>query len=367
MKRAASILIVAILIVAVCALAQEGREAYQEVFRSWRQTDPGLARDAATAGAALGARAEKAAEEAAKYAAARKAFLDLEQGTMDASGRSLETVAGPSEAPESSRNSELNVATAGSAASASIEAIGSDPDRGLQQLRQSIERERVALTILGNAIRDRQTAIATATRATEAVEQARMKVSDHYQALAMALQQASQETLRQGSAWADYYRTLSDGARGVQPGAAPPVTGVVTGARPASPAPAAPSARSNAPVPLSRYVGAWTYPVRNALYHGAEPEFVDLVVHEENGQAAGTLYARFKLPSGSSGDPILRFDFAGSFQNARSQSFSLETSDGAKGTVELLPGPAFNLIEVNFSTEARPGKIRQANFLLVKK
>jgi hypothetical protein len=362
MKRAAGILIVA-----GCALAQEGREAYREAFRSWRQADPGLERDAATAGAALGARTEKVAAEAAKYAAARKAFLDLQQGTMDASGRSPEAVAAPPEAPESTRNSELNVASANSAASSSIEAIGNDPDRGLQQLRQSIEKERAALTILSNAIRDRQTAMATATRATEGVEQARTKVADHYQSLAMALQQASQETLRQGSAWADYYKTLSDGARGVQAGGGTPVTGVVTGVRPVNPAPAAPSGRSITPVPLSRYVGAWTYPLRNTLFHGAEPEFVDLVVHEENGKAAGTLYARFKLPSGSSGDPILRFDFAGSFQSARSQSFSLETSDGAKGTIELIPGPAFNLIEVNFSTEARPGKVRQANFLLVKK
>jgi hypothetical protein len=127
------------------------------------------------------------------------------------------------------------------------------------------------------------------------------------------------------------------------------------------------SGRSITPVPLSRYVGAWTYPVRNTLFHGAEPDFVDLVVHEDNGRAAGTLYARFKLPQGSSGDPTLRFDFAGNFQNSRLQSFSLQTSEGAKGTIELIPGPAFNLIEVNFITEARPGKVRQANFLLVKK
>lgn len=366
MKRATIILMVA-----ACALAQDGREAYREAFRNWRQADPALEKDAATAGAALGARAEKVAAETAKYAAARKAFFDLEQGTMDASGRSLEAVATPPEALESSRNSELTVVTASSAANASIEAIGNDPDRGLQQLRQSIERERAALTALSSAIRDRQTAIAAATGAAEAAEQARVKVAGHYQSLAMALQQAGQETSRQGSAWADYYRTLSDGARGVPPAGAAPVTGAatgaVTGARPVNPTPAAPSGRPAAPVPISRYVGAWTYPVRNTLFYGAEPEFVDLVVHEENGRAAGTLYARFKLPSGSSGDPILRFDFAGSFQNARSQSFSLETSDGAKGTVELLPGPAFNLIEVNFTTEARPGKVRQGNFLLVKK
>jgi hypothetical protein len=361
-KRAAGIVIVA-----GCALAQEGRESYQEAFRSWRQADPVLERDAAAGGAALPTRAGKVAEETAKYTAARKAFLDLQQGTMDASARSLEAVLAAAEAPESTRNSELSVTTANSAARSSIEAIGSDPDRGLQQLRQSIEKEQAALTILTTAIQDRQTAMATALKTTEAAEQARTKVAGHYQMLAMALQQASQETSRQGAAWTDYYRTLSDGARGVQSGGVAPVTGSVTGVRPVSPAPTAPSGRSLTPVPLSRYVGAWTYPVRNTLFHGAEPEFVDLVVHEENGQATGTLYARFKLPFGSSGDPILRFDFTGSFQNARTQSFSLQTSDGAKGTIELIPGTAFNLIEVNFTTEARPGKVRQANFLLVKK
>ena len=170
----------------------------------------------------------------------------------------------------------------------------------------------------------------------------------------------------QGSAWADYYRTLSAGARGVQPGVTGGAT-PVTGVRPVNPATPAPSARSITPVPLSRYVGAWTYPLRNTLYKGAEPESIDLVVREQNGQASGTLFARFRLSGGSSDDPTLRFDFAGSFQNARSQSFTLLTSEGAKGTIELIPGPAFNLLEVNFTTEARPGTIRQATFLLVKK
>ena len=45
----------------------------------------------------------------------------------------------------------------------------------------------------------------------------------------------------------------------------------------------------------------------------------------------------------------------------------MTTSGGAKGTLELIPGPAFNLLEVNFSTDEKPGTVRQANFLLVKK
>jgi hypothetical protein len=140
--------------------------------------------------------------------------------------------------------------------------------------------------------------------------------------------------------------------------------GLVTGVRPVNPAPAAPSGRSITPVPLSRYVGAWTYPLRNTLFQGAEPEFADLVVHEENGQAAGTLYARFKLPFGSSGDPILRFDFAGSFQNARSQSFSLETSEGPKAPSADPQRRSICSSELHNGSPAR--KVRQANFLLMR-
>jgi hypothetical protein len=352
-----------VLLVLGCALAQDSREAYEEAFRNWRQADPGLERDAATAGAALTPRAEKVGAEAAKYSAARKAFLSLQQGTMDASGRSLEAVAVASETPDAAKNSETIVTAATRAATASINAIGNDPDRGLQQLRQSIERERAVLTVLSSAIRDRQNLLGAATKSTEAAEEARMKVADHYQMLAAAFQQAGQQTVQQGSAWADYYRTLAEGARAVELSvSAPPA---ITGVKPA--APALPPTTSGRVIPLTRYVGAWTYPLRNALFYGAEPEFVDLVVHEENGQGTGTLFARFKLPAGSTGDPTLRFDFSGPFKNTRSQSFNLETSDGAKGTIELIPGPAFNLLEVNFTTETRPGKVHQANFLLVKK
>ena len=73
------------------------------------------------------------------------------------------------------------------------------------------------------------------------------------------------------------------------------------------------------------------------------------------------------LPQGSIGDPTVRFDFEGAFQSTRNQSFALVTSNGAKGSVELIPGPAFNLLEVSFTTEDKPGTVRQGNFLLIKK
>ena len=91
------------------------------------------------------------------------------------------------------------------------------------------------------------------------------------------------------------------------------------------------------------------------------------MVREENGRASGTLTARFKMPPGSTGDPVVKFEFTGEFNSARNQVFNLTTSDGAKGTIELIPGPAFNLLEVNFQTEAKPGKIRQAQRRVAEK
>jgi hypothetical protein len=90
------------------------------------------------------------------------------------------------------------------------------------------------------------------------------------------------------------------------------------------------------------------------------------VVHEENGHAMGTVYARFKLPKGSTGDPVLRFNFSGDFRATRNQTFALETSEGAKGTIDLIPAGPFNVLEVNFETEVKPGKIHQGDMLLVK-
>jgi hypothetical protein len=104
-----------------------------------------------------------------------------------------------------------------------------------------------------------------------------------------------------------------------------------------------------------------------AHFHGAQPLSAELVVREENGRAGGKLSVRFKLPPGNTGKPDVQFDFEGTFQNSREQTFAVTTNGGAKGTLELIPGPAFNLLEVNFSTDEEPGAVRQANFLLVKK
>jgi|SRR5579863_3551726 len=343
---------VAILVLVGCALAQEPRAAYQEAFRSWRRADTALETDAPTAKEALGIRADKVSAEAAKYMALRKGFLDFLREATQEKARSLEPllIAAPSDLVS---RTEANVSTESTAASSSIAAIGSDPDRGLQRLRQSLEGERSALLALTSAMAVRRGAMAGVAQTSEAAELARTRVVEHYQMLATGLEQATQQNDQQAADWAGYYKLLADGARGIVPSGLPGRPSIQT--------------RGITPVPLSRYIGEWNYPKLKPLYSGLEPQFVELVVREDNRRATGTLTVRFKLPPDSTLDPSLHGDFTGTFENIRNQVFSLETNDGAKGKIELIPGPAFNLLEVNLTIEPRPGKVQQANFLLVKK
>ena len=370
------------LLAAAAALAQDGpgtqsdRAAYQAAYRDWRAADPNLERDSATAGATLGARADPVAAQAAKYFGARKAYLDGLATDAELKAAALEAVPAP---PAFAGNPSGYAASQRATIGASIDALANDPDRAIQRLRQSLERERAALLALSSALADSQNGRELTERTSANAEQARDKVAQHYHSLAAGLQQTALATGQEGTRWADYYRALSEGARAgaVAPAEAPvvasaapritvePATAVVN-----NPAPAA-RTRSVTALPLSRYVGSWIYPTVGAQYHGAEPESVDMAVRENSGQAKGTLSVRFRLAANRSADAVVRFEFEGAFQSTRNQSFPLVTASGAKGMVELIPGSAFNLLEVSFTVEERPGDkpgtIHQGNFLLIKK
>ena len=206
---------------------------------------------------------------------------------------------------------------------------------------------------LTSAMAVRRGALAGVAQTAEAAELSRSRVVEHYQTLATGLEQATQQTDQQAAEWTAYYKVLADGARGIVLSGLPGRPSIQT--------------RGITPVPLSRYIGEWSYPKLNPLYSGPEPQFVELVVREDNRRATGTLTVRFKVPPDSRLDPGLHGDFTGTFENVRNQVFSLVTNDGGKGKIELIPGPAFNLLEVNLTIEPRPGKVQQANFLLVKK
>jgi hypothetical protein len=358
MKRAA------LFSIAIVCLAQHSRDDSRATYRTWREADPNLEREAVAGGAPIAQRADRLAAEAAKYAAARKALLE---GIADEEGKQIAWIESSATPPESQA-----VATDGDAKfvngetariTRTIGTFAGDPDRGIQQLRQALEREKVALTALTSAIAERQKSAAAVQSAADQTEGARGKTIDQMRPMLEAAKTAAADTATEAAAWVEYYRKVGEAAQGeatpitVAPPGVPTVT--LT-----NPIPAPPTVT---PVPLARYVGAWTFPVKNGLFHGAQPEFMEVLVTDEDGQAKGTAFGRFKLPAGSTGDPVLRFDFSGPFQPTRTQTFNLVTSDGTKGTIELIPGPAFNLLEVNFQTEQKPDKIRQADVVLVKK
>jgi hypothetical protein len=348
-------LVLAVLLLTSAALGQ------QEARQNWRKTDPDLERDAATAGATLGARADKAAAEAAKYFTVRKTYLASLAADAGQRAAAVEAV---NLTAQTSPNMEVYLGAQGMILKSSIDTIARDPDRGIQQLRQALERERAAVAALSAGSNDVQMATETVAKTAMNAEQARLRTVELYQKLATSLRQSAQLTEQSGTAWAGYYRSLSEAARSV---AVPVTSSVPEPNSPPAVVPPAAVAHNLPPVPLSRYLGVWTYPTIGAHFHGAQPLSAELVVREENGHAAGTLSARFKLPPGNTGDPVVQFNFEGAFENSRDQTFAVTTNGGAKGTLELIPGPAFNLLEVNFSTDEKPGTVRQANFLLVKK
>jgi hypothetical protein len=351
-------------IVAALCLAQHARDDYRAAYNAWRQTDPNLEREASAGGAPVAQRADRMAAEAAKCAAARKAFLESMIKDQARQIAWLENaIIGAEPAATNTRPDLQFIATETARVARTMDTFSSDPDKGIQQLRQALAKERAALDALGQAVLERQKSADAADLATAAMEQARARSVDQSRAMLEGLKDAAAGTGQEAAAWAEYYRKLGEAAQGE----ATPITQVPPGVPPANVANPAPAPPTVTPVPLARYVGAWTFPQKNGLYHGAQPEFIDVLVYEDNGRATGTMFGRFKLPPGSTGDPVLRFDFTGNFQPTRNQVFNLVTSDGTKGTIELIPGPAFNLLEVNFQTEPKPGKIRQADVVLVKK
>jgi hypothetical protein len=118
--------------------------------------------------------------------------------------------------------------------------------------------------------------------------------------------------------------------------------------------------------PMGRFAGSWTFPM-GGLYHGPQPDVIDFEVKEDGGQLTGTLNARFWPFGDIKAVTMLRFEFSGTPGVGRVQSFPLVTSDGAKGNIDLIPGPAFNLLEINYYTDRVPGKLSRGNFLLIRK
>jgi hypothetical protein len=367
------------LALALCVAAQSDRESYRAAYRTWREAEPTLESDAAKAGDTLAPRTAHAASAEAKYSADRAAFLRGIAETYSTKALWLETpvAAAPSLAPAPQILRFVSGETV--TVNANIAAFAKDADPGILPLKQALDRERSALAALNAAIGTRQKAEDKEAQSASAMERSRASALEKHQAVLASIGDAAASLEREDVAWLAYYQKLAEGAR-VAPDPAPAAAPVPTEPVPApvtivpvpgtpvvgAPVSTGPAPVVIAPLPLARYVGTWAYSKIGGAFHGAEPEALDLIVHEENGKVTGTLAARFKVPPGSAGDPAVRFEFAGDLGTNRIQTFALVTDDGAKGTIELIPGNAFNLLEVNFQTDTKPGKIHLGDVLLVK-
>ncbi len=342
-------------------IGQTGRDAYRQAYDVWQQAQANLERDAGAGDAAQVAQADRSAAAAASFEAARTAYLKSSAQEAAQRRQLLQT-------PVTHVSPDLMPPAVGDLAAAELQTVtraitkfATDKDPAIQQLRLSMERERVALAALSDTIQARQKTVAATSAAAAELEQAHAKTAAAFAGLASQFSQTVAQMEMEGAAWADYYDKL---AQAIHTPTAPPPPPVDTTT---SVSTAAPRNTSVSPVPLVRYLGEWTYPKVKGIFHGEQPDSVELEVHENDGHAGGTLEAKFKPSPGGAKDPSIRFAFDGDIAATPTQKFTLMTSDGMQGTIELIPGPAFNLLEVNFHTDLQANKIRAGNFILLKK
>ena len=153
----------------------EGRDALQDAYRNWRQADPALERDATSAAATLGARADKVSAEGAKYFAMRKAYLESLATDASRKASALEAV---NIAPDAAGDVEAHLNAQRTIVESGIQTIGRGPDRGIQQLQQAYERERAAIAVISAAMKDSQKIQQALIEATANAEQKRAQTSE---------------------------------------------------------------------------------------------------------------------------------------------------------------------------------------------
>lgn len=395
---------------ASCLLRAQSPDAYRDAFAAWQSASASLEVDAAKAGELLAVKTDAASPAAVKYEQARKAFFDAQSTPLKEAAQRLEPMQPPAES--SAANAADDIVTNQEAVLAkTIAALASDRDEGLRQLRQALEKEHTALLAIRDAAAARKADAAAVQKAADAAEHARKSAADNLNAIASNFQQSADAETKLVAAWPAYYRSLAEGARGksasvtvsaIAPArvAQPPATNSPTPRAPvianpaqrasasstaprpanptasgpvianpvlASPASGAPAAAGTVqpPVPLARYTGSWGWLQGVSNYYGEPPTMFDVIVKIDNGQVQGMVSAAFLV--GRSREPSVRFTFNGPLQATRNQIFSLKMSDGTTGTVELIPGPAFNLLEVKFNLDAAPKKVSTSDVTLLKK
>lgn len=368
-------------VIAVGSMLAQSPASYKESYDAWVRNGAGLERDASIARERLAVRTDRAAAEAVKYETARKAFFEEQRGQILKASDRLQPLSLALDV--SSDEASADFFTAQDAVlDKSISGFKNDPDDGIQRLRRALDKERNALAAAKSAMEARQFSAGAVHSAEDSVERATETATDATRAIADNFEQAAQIAGGLAEAWPGYYRALSNGARGITlsdvspPFAARPA-GPATSAEPRpSPTPREPAPRAPVPapapattrptaLPLGRYTGTWQFLKGVSTFTGLPPTAFDVDVKVENGQMSGTVSATFDvLPKA---DPGVKFTFSGPMQPGKEQSFRLETTEGATGTVTLTPASAFNLLEVRFKLENAPGKVAEAGAILIKK
>lgn len=336
--------------IAAACCAQPTREQYRAPYQAWRQAAPGLEQDAAAPAPAFAEQVRVSQEGAQKYFTERSAYL---AGAQPAAVAQTAWASKPLATAEVLLATPANVNQLLAARAAKVTSDLSafradDKDAAIRRLRQAMERERAALRALTDSLAAHKAPLTELTDATDDAEIARASAFQALNAAGGRRTQIAEHVKREATDWSTYYKDLSEGAGARNVSSA---TAAGPGASPAK------ILRPNPnQIPLTRYVGDWVFP-NKGLYYGPQPESVEMTIRESGGNISGTLSARFTGPART-----IKFDFQGAIQQAKSQTFPLQTSDGATGTVELIPGTAFNLLEVNFQAAGAVG-----NLILLKK
>jgi hypothetical protein len=329
------------------AWAQTDRENYRVPYLAWRQAAPALETDASAPTPTFAAEVGVAAQNAQTFFSARAAYLTAAQPNAAeqtawaskpmASAETLLTTPQSVEqllAVRAARlGNEMNVFKA------------DDKDAAIRRVRQAMERERAALRALNDALTTRKTLLTELIEGSDEAEIARATVFQVLNAANVRRTQVAEHVKREATAWDRYYADLATAAV------------ATTTATPA----AAPAKILRAPtagqIPMTRYTGEWLFP-NKGLFFGPQPESVEMTIQESGGSITGTLSAKFLTPART-----VKFDFQGPVsQQTRTQTFAVQTDDGGMGSVELIPGSAINLLEVNFAAIGLAG-----NFILVKR
>lgn len=338
------------------------RADYRELYETWRTLDPVIEQDAGQSTANLRARAQQLAEAAVAYSSQRSAYDEARALSFEAEQQAFDDLKGAPRgdlAAPATMEGLVNDLTG--TLDRMIASYRTTNDPQLLRLRSALEAEQAALGAIQEAIGART----IRTMRTEDLETSLRETAENAAAalgtIAEARQNAADTLAAEATLWGDYYTALGGGS--TAPGAGPRQPDTSLTNAPAN-APLVQPDRIT-PVPLSRYTGEWVFPP-NGLFHGAQPSSVQMQVNEADNYVTGSLSATFLLPAGSAGDPTLMFTFQGPLQAQRNQRFPLTTGEGVAGTIELIPGPAFNLLEVNFQTEPAENKVRAGNFILIK-